>query len=286
MKIINAIKTGILRSVKVWKGGVTVWFFSLLLVSFIAIPMKGVLNAGFGKSMITEKLKAGIDVEVLGDLGANLNSLVSFFSTGFLLLILFGILMNAFLSGGLFDCLRLRSERFSPSDFFRASAKNFWSFLTITLILHIIILLLVILIISIPVAIVSQAEVPTEGAVFKTFIIVLPIFLLLVTILLLVADYARAWQAANIKNEVFKALGFGFSQTFRTFMSSYPLMIFLMIVQVLYGWFVFKILSGLKPVTGGGVFLLFLVSQFMFLIKIMLKVWRYGSVTSLMEVNT
>lgn len=285
MKIISALKTGIFRSVRIWKGVLIVWFLSLLLVSFLAIPMKGALKTGFGKSMITEKLMDGINVEVLGDLGSNLNGLLSFFSSGLLLLILFGILMNSFLSGGLFDSLKPISERFSPSDFFKASSKNFWSFLAITIILNIMILLLIFLIISLPLTIVGQTEVPTEGAVFKTFITVMPIFLLLYTLLLVVADYARAWQAGKERNAIFKAIGFGFSQTFRTFLSSYPLMIILVFVQVLYGWLVFKILSGMEPVSGGGVFLLFLISQFLFFLKILLKVWRYGSVTVLMEEN-
>lgn len=41
----------------------------------------------------------------------------------------------------------------------------------------------------------------------------------------------------------------------------------------------------MKPVTGGGVVLLFILSQLLFFIKILLKGWRYGSVTMLMEIN-
>lgn len=41
----------------------------------------------------------------------------------------------------------------------------------------------------------------------------------------------------------------------------------------------------MKPVTGGGVVLLFILSQLLFFIKILLKGWRYGSVTKLMEIN-
>lgn len=143
--------------------------------------------------MITEKLKGGINVEVLGDLFSNLHGMISFFSTGLFLMILFWILMNAFLSGGLFNSLRASSGRFLPAEFFRASAKNFWSFLSVSLLLSFIILLLAILIISVPLAIVGQADSQAEDALFRTFIIVLPVFLLFLTVLLLVADYARAW---------------------------------------------------------------------------------------------
>ncbi|MFA5818218.1 MAG: hypothetical protein WC854_02945 [Bacteroidales bacterium] len=286
MKLFIALKSAAIRSSKLWKGILIVWFSTLLLVCALAIPMKGALNSGFGRSMITEKLADGINVEVFADLGATLKSLISYFSTGFFLLILTAFLMNTFFSGGLFNSLKGSSGKFSAGEFFRASAKNFWPFLVISLILYIIVLILAILIIAVPVAMVSKADVPSDGAVFKTCIIVVSIFLLLLTILFLVADYARAWQVTKERNACFKAIGFGFSQTFRTFLSSYLLMIILLVVQILYGWLVLSILPGMKPVTGGGVFLLFLLSQFLFFIKILLKAWRYGSVTSLMEQNS
>lgn len=286
MKVFIAIKSAAFRSLKSWKGILIVWFSTLLLVCVLAIPMKGALNSGFGRSMITEKLADGINLEVLADLGATLKSLVSYFTTGFFCVILIGFLMNVFFSGGLFDSMKGSSGKFSAGEFFRASAKNFWPFLVISLILYSIILFLAFVVIGILMSIAGKADIPSEGALFKTGIIVFSIFFLLLTILILVVDYARAWQVTKERNECFKAIGFGFSQTFRTFLSSYPLMIILLILQVLYGLLVFSILPGMKPVTGGGVFLLFLLSQFLFFFRILLKVLRYGSVTSLMEQNS
>jgi len=57
------------------------------------------------------------------------------------------------------------------------------------------------------------------------------------------------------------------------------------IMQVIFGLLVLNLVGLWKPVTGGGVFLLFLVSQFLFIIRIFLRVWRYGGVTNLMELN-
>lgn len=45
------------------------------------------------------------------------------------------------------------------------------------------------------------------------------------------------------------------------------------------------LIPGIRPFTGGGILLLFILSQLLFFIKVMLKAWRYGSVTSLMEQN-
>jgi hypothetical protein len=288
MKIFIAVQSAIMGSLKSWRVLLIMWFVSLLLVSLVVIPMKGALNSDFRTSMITEKFSDGFNIEVFTDLGTNLKSLISYFTAGFFMVIFIGFLLNAFMTGGLFNSLRKTNADFSVVESFRVSAKKFWSFLGISLIINVIgiILLAVVIIFPTAIATLSQGEMPAGSAVFKMIIIVLPVFLLLLTLLLLVADYARAWQVAKEPNNCFRAVGFGFRQTFRTFFSSYLLMILLLIVQFLYGWLVISILPGMRPVTGRGVFLLFILSQFLFFVKILLKAWLYGSVTSLMEQNS
>jgi hypothetical protein len=285
MKILIAIKNALSRSVKSWKALMVIWFTTLLLVTLLAIPIKSVLNSGFGNSMITGKLVNGFNVEVFSDLGIILKSMISYFRSGFLLLILTGFLLNTFFTGGLFNCMKVSSNEFSVGEFFRSSAKKFWPFLVISMIISLIILIMIILTILLPVGFAGKADVPSEIAILKTSMIAISIFFLLLVILLLVADYARAWQVIQEKNRPFNAIGFGFRHTFRTFLLSYPLMIILLLVQLLYSWLIFKILPGMNPGTGGGVFLLFLLSQFLFFVRIFLKACRYGSVTALMELQ-
>ncbi len=283
MKIFSAIKLSAFRSLKTWKGVLIVWLLSLILVSMVALPIKGVFKSGLGNSMITEQLKQGINLEVFTDLGTTFKGLVSFFKTGLFMAIVIGFLLNVFLTGGLFSAIKSSAGKFSVAEFFSASAKNFWSFLVILLIISAIILFLGILIIVIPLVVVGQADGPTEGIMMKTALITFSVFFLLLVVMLLVADYARAWQVLNDKSGYFRAIGFGFKQTFRTFFFSYSLMLILLLFQLLYGWLVLSILPGITPVSGIGVFLLFLLSQLMLIIKIMLKVLRYGSVTTMME---
>jgi hypothetical protein len=286
MKIVTSMNSGFRRSLKSWKGILIIWLFSLLLVSLIAIPMKGALKSGLGNSMITEKLAGGINAEVFADLGANFRSLGSYFWNGILMIILVGFLVNAFLAGGIFGSLREGSGGFSSGNFFRNSAKNFWPFVVILFIIRMIVLIIAILIVIIPIAVVAQNDAVPEGSVFKTAIIMGSVFLLILSFFILVADYARAWQVSRDKSAGFMAIGFGLRQTFRTFASSYILMVTLLIIQILWGLLVLALLSGFRPVTESGIILLFIFSQSLFIIKIFLKVFRYGSVTTMMEVNT
>lgn len=286
MKIINSVRAGIVRSVKAWKGIVIVWFITLITVCLVALPMKGALNAGLGESMITEKLAHGINIEVFADLGSTLSSLSSYFLNGLLMIVLISFITNSFLSGGLFNSLREHSGTFSARKFFLNSARYFWSFMLISLVINLLILLTAFLIIIIPVSIVAHNEASPEGAFFKTFIIAASVFLIVLVWFLVVADYARAWQVNQKRSACLKALSFGFRQTFRTFLSSYSLMVILIFVQLLFGSAVLYVLSGMKPASGAGIVVLFFLSQVFFFTKVMLKACRYGSVTRLMEMSS
>ena len=285
MKILLAIRTGFTRSLKVWKASLIYWAVSFFSVSLIVVPLKAGLKSSLGSSMITEKLVKGIDIDVLGDLGTNLGSLVSYLTAGIVILSMLAVMLNIFLSGGLFDSVKNNSAGFSSENFFRGSANNFWSYSVIALILYLIIVALLVVIVVIPVSVASNAESSPEGLVFRILVICVSAFMLAMTLLFLVADYARAWQASRTQGAGFRALAFGFSQTFRTFSSSFPLMLIMLFLQAIVAWIMIKLIAGIVPVTGGGVFLLIVLSQLIFFLKLFLKVLRYSSITCMMEQN-
>jgi len=285
MKTINALQTGLKRTVKAWKGILIVWFISLAYFALLMVPVHGALKAGFGSSMITEKLLNGINVEVLSDLGPVFNVVSSSFFSGLFLSMLIFIIINAFLSGGLFNSLKDNSSGFSAPEFFRASARYFWPFLVITGIISIVAILLALFIVLLPAGLVAQAEPDSEKVIFLTGIIASVAYIIILLILMLVADYARAWSVAKDSRSCFRGIGFALGRTFERFRSSFLLILIMTIMQVIFGLLVLNLVGLWKPVTGAGVFLLFLVSQFLFIIRILLRVWRYGGVTHLMDLN-
>jgi len=285
MKMLKAIRSGALRSVKAYKGVIVIWFFYMILVSMLTIQTKGALKTGFGKSMITELLQDGINIEVFSDLDTRLESLFSSFSSGLLLVVFMSILMNAFLSGGLFNSLKGSTVNFTVSEFFRSSARYFWSFLGVTLLISGMLIFLGIFIIGLPFGIAFGGDFGPGASTFILMFIGVIIYFITVIILLLVADYSRAWLVAKEKSSCFKALGYGFSTTFRFFLSSFPMMLLLMIVIILFTWVTLRLVSLWNPGTGAGALLLFIVSQLLFFGKLFLKAWRYGSVTALMDKN-
>ena len=283
MTILNPLLSGAVRSIKSIKGILVIWISTVFLVFMLVLPMKSSVRSVLGSSMITEKLTEGINIDVLADFGTNMSTMMSGFRTGLILLIFFGILLNVFFNGGLFTTLRNGEEKYSSSQFFRGAGQNFWPFLVITLIMSLIIFLSGLITFGIPQIIAGAGDSVVEGARYKAAIGGGIAFLVLLPVFLLVVDYARVWQVTSHKSNGFKAIGKGFKQTFKHFFSSYTVMFISIAIQALFGWFVLKFLTGMTPQTGFGLFSFFLLSQFLFIIKILLRVWRYGSVTYLYE---
>jgi len=283
MNVLNPIISGAVRSIKSIKGVLSIWISTLFIVCLVALPLKSSVNSFLGRSMITEKLHDGINIDVLTDLGTNLITIISSLTSGITLLILCGFLLNVFFNGGLFTTLRNNEEKYSSAQFFRSAGTSFWPFLLITAIMSLIILFSILFIFIIALGIASSIDSAPEGARFKATLIAGLISVIILPVFLLVVDYARVWQATSFKSAGFKAIGVGFKQTFKYFFSSYPVMLINMAIQALFGWFVLKFISGFGPHSGAGIFFLFLLSQFLFILKMLLRVWRYGSVTSMFE---
>ena len=283
MKILTSLRSGCSLSLKSWKGVLIIWFSFLILIAVLAVPLRSSVKSSLGNSMITEKLVKGFDIEAFADMGTGLKSLTSFASSGFIFLFLAGFILNAFMSGGLFSSLKKENGRFSSAGFFSAGAENFWSFLIIMVIVSFAVLFVSGILILIPSIISSASESLSEKSVFMIYIAAFVVLMIIKPVFILIADYSRAWKVSNVNGSGFRAIGFGFSQTFRTFGSSYLTMLILLMIQVLFGVAVIMILPGWRPVTGAGIFLLFIISQFLIFVRLLLKNWRYATQVLLTE---
>jgi len=283
MKIINALKSGFLRSAKAWKAALIITMALLFLVSFFTISLKGVLKSSLGSSAVTELLTEEINLDLVSDLSGNLKNYLSSLSSGVFLIIIAGMFFFTFFSGGLFNSLKTDQGKFSVSQFFRASAAYFWPFLGISVIISLIIGFIIFSLGGIIMGIsVAGDAVKISGSGIIGFSSLL-IFAVVLSVFFLVADYARAHYSASAGSTVFKAIGNGFKMTFGSFSSSVSMMFILIIIQVLFMWLMTRLVLAWKPSTGLAVFLMLLATQGLFFIRIFLRSWRYASVISMME---
>jgi hypothetical protein len=286
MSILIALKNGAFRLAKIWKNVLVIWFVMLLLVTAFVSPLKGILDAGLGSSLITEKFSDGIYLEGLLDSGNFFESVLSGLTSGFFTLLIISFLLNAFFTGGLFHILRYDSAEYSVKDFMKACAVNFGSFLLILIVTSIFIFFSMLLITAIPFMFIDSEGSNMDLSIFRASVASFIIYALLMPVMLLISDYSRAWKAVNSNAGIWKAIGKGFSLTFSAFFRSWGLMIILMILNFSYLILIMALLPGLTPDSGWGVFFLFLISQFIYLIRLLLKSYRYSCVSSLMEMMT
>ena len=284
MTIINHILSGAGRSARTWKWIIVSWFVTLLSIALVVYPFRSGIAKMLGSSMITERLQNGFNVEVMANSGTGVALLSSFLTSGILLLIVAGFLMNVFFSGGFFEVLRRKPGDAPARGFFGASASSFWSYLVISILVRLMINLISFLIIGLPLIILSSNG--SSENVVKIIMITGGIFFLILPVFLLITDYARAWQAASPRKDAISALGNGFRYTFRYFFSSWFMMLLIVAIQTLFTVFVLMLISRMRPDTGPGIMLVFILSQILFMVKIYLRTWRYGIITSKFEAHS
>ena len=281
MKLAKAITVGFGRAVRSIKPILIMWIFSVVGISVLILPIKSGIITDIGSSLGTDMIKESFSIDFWTGLDTSM-PLMAGILKGLLYLILIFFFLNVFFNGGLFDALKSNVCGYSLKDFFRTSASNFFSYLSVTLLVMLMIIFAAGLIVGLP-ALIASGGSGGEVGLFKSLKITRVIFLLVLPIFLLVIDYSRAWLAANNKKLIFKSLGYGFKATFGCFMSSYLFMIIIMAVQFGFLFLASKVIS-FNPTGNGGLFVLFLLSQALFIIKLFLRAWRYGGVTTLFTI--
>ncbi|MCA1757750.1 MAG: hypothetical protein LC649_09870 [Bacteroidales bacterium] len=281
MKIIKAITSGFQRSARASKQILVVWLINTLAISLLIVPFRNLLVNEAGNSMAPDLLKGGTDLAYWLDLMPELSGPFTGFMIGLLALIGVVWLLGVFLSGGLFDTLRANSCGVTIGDFFKASAQLFFPYLWVTLMVTGLIIISALLLLAAPAFILQGGGSLNEELVMKISEILRYVFMAVLLIWLLVADYARAWLAAADKKRVFRALGYGFRATFTTFFTSFLFILFAVALQALLTWGGVTLTSGFQPETGGGLFLLFLLTSVLLILRIFMRTFRYGGITSL-----
>lgn len=283
MKIFDSLATGFLRALKAWKG-VLIITISLLIAALLIInPVKRALNLAFGSSIALNEFLQNSSFDILVDLSNNITGLHSIFASGILLLIPAGILFYTFFSGGLFSYLRKDQGRFSVAMFFKESAQYFWPFLGITLLISLMGLFVSLFLTGIIYGISSVAE--SDSVTLQTILNAVSVLVMVVvmSVIFLIADYSRAHCVSDNKPPLFKSIGYGFKSTFGKFFPSFLMMVILIIVQVFFVWLITLLIMSWNPRSGIILFIMFVLSQVLVFVRMLLRSWRYGSVTSLME---
>lgn len=277
MALIRVLKKGAAAAALSYKQLLVIWVVSLIMILFVSVPLRVMLNAVFGNSMAVTRLTDGFDVGLLGDVGKPFAYLLSAAGTGGLLLLLAGFFLYTFFAGGLFASYTTEWGGLKMTAFIRESARNFIPFLKVNLLTLLIITVYTLIVLGIPVGVrmsLAKGAMPEGGSMilfYSIWILGLPLWLF-------VADASRRWIAATGSDKAFKALGAGFRALQKRFWLSYGTVLLILIINAIFVLLSLWYLTCSVPEKGGMVLLFFIVTQIMFVIRLFMKAWRYASV--------
>jgi len=277
MALIRTLSRGAAAAASSYKLIMLMWVVTLVMILFVSVPLKSFLVNIFGNSMTVERFADGFDLGLAGDMGKPFVNLVSAMSLGGLLLLVAGFFLYTFFAGGLFASYATAWGGLKANAFIRESARNFLPFLKIAILMLLITGAWTFIVIGIPIIVAmaaSKDSTPGSNILYLFYVI----WLLGLPVWLFVADASRRWVAATGSGKVFRALGAGFKALAERLWLSYGIVLVILILNIIFIFLSFWFTAWSVPSKGWMIFLFWLATQALFIIRLFMKAWRYASV--------
>ena len=277
MALLRTLSRGAAAAASSYKLIMLMWVVTLVMILFVSVPLKSFLVNIFGNSMTVERFTDGFDLGLAGDMGKPFVNLVSAMSLGGLLLLVAGFFLYTFFAGGLFASYATAWGGLKANAFIRESARNFLPFLKIAILMLLITGAWTFIVIGIPIIVAmaaSKGSTPGSNIMYLFYVI----WLLGLPVWLFVADASRRWVAATGSGKVFRALGAGFRALAERFWLSYGIVLVILILNIIFIFLSLWFTTCSVPSKGWMIFLFFLATQALFIIRLFMKAWRYASV--------
>lgn len=277
MALLRTLSRGAAAAASSYKLIMLMWVVTLVMILFVSVPLKSFLVNIFGNSMTVERFADGFDLGLAGDMGKPFVNLMSAVSLGGLLLLVGGFFLYTFFAGGLFASYATAWGGLKANAFIRESARNFLPFLKIGILISLITGAWTFIVIGIPIIVkmvVSKGS-PSGSNIFYLFY---ALWLLGLPVWLFVADASRRYVAATGSAKVFRALGAGFRALVERFWLSYGIVLVILVLNIIFILLSLWFTTCSVPSKGWMIFLFFLATQAVFIIRLFMKAWRYASV--------
>ena len=248
---------------KSWKMIILLFVVNFLIALLIAYGFRSELLAGFGSSLLPERMMEGFDATVYNDfLRTNPNLMTPFWGQLFWLIVI-SFALNTLFGGGIVKGLQRGAERFSVAEFIADCGTYVLRLLLLVVVAGVglaIIGLVWFFIVNIVYGILSGGA-ATEVPYVTSFLISAVLFLVPMVTLLMIVDYTKVSMVLDDERSPFRALGTGARFVLKNFLATTAwqwFMIFVAIVLILLYWL---IEGNLAMATGFGVFVVFLLQQ-------------------------
>lgn len=262
-----------------------VFYLANFALAFLAaIPVSGFLGNTVGHSLSLKRSVAEFDYLFLNELMNEYTDLIRSILDQSLLFTGLFLLISVFMLGGLLTNLKKEEERFGFSIFLKGCAKYFWRMLRLTTYFLLIQGTVLFVFFSIYAAMnngLSPFEMESEKKLIDSFMILVPIYVLVFTIISMIHDYTKIHTVHQDPTWLFNTFWEGFTIAFKNFRKFF----FLYFLNMLTLFLILAIYYGVKGVFGTEtmftVFLTFLIGQLFIFARIGIKILNLSSATYL-----
>lgn len=248
---------------KSWKMILLFFAADFLLAVVISLGFHSQLAAGFGSSMLPERLMQGFDATVYDDLLRTSSHLLTPFWTQLFWLVLFSFVLNTLFAGGIIRGLSRGPGSFSLADFFTDCGSSFLRLLVLLVASGVAVLLIGVVWFFVCGILYSflTAGAIAEPSYVWAFVIAAIVFIVPMVTLLMMIDYAKVAVVLEDERSVLRALQTGSIFVLKNFFSA-TLWQWIMIVAALLLIVLYWLIEGnLAMATGSGIFVVFLLQQ-------------------------
>lgn len=250
MGIFKILVKGVRITNKNFKIIVYLWIVNLIF-SFIAIaPLSFLINKNLSRSLMGEKLVESLDFLWVGDIIHEFQNITPALLGGYVVILIFYLLLFVFLNGGIIGRLNAFPEKTNMENFFSDCGLYFWRFFKLFLIS----ILGYIIFIGFLFQTISRfIDIFTKNAKTEWSLIIASnlkniIFILIFTVVNMFFDYAKIRLVVNNSKKVLIETGFTISFLLKRFFRAWGLYLLIFLIALIFG-FIYLEISRIIPST-------------------------------------
>ena len=258
-----------------------IYAISLLFAVFGAYPFKMLLEKTVGNSLMVKDIVAGFNYEFINDFNNNYGVALSPIFNQSTIIIIFFLLLMIFFSGGIISVFIENENKRSKEIFWTKSACFFWKIFRLTLLfifIHIFFISCFYNIFYQTVEGFSLFELESDGSISYTLKIILPIYLIVVSLFFMLQDYSKILIVKSKKKWLFQTVFCAFKFIMKNFLRVYCLYMINILLWVIFILINYYLSLTITFNTGIDILFSFLLTQIFVLIRLSLKFINIGSI--------
>jgi len=221
------------------------YVFNFLFAFLLSFPVFKFLEDKLANTLVVDRLYEQFDFTIFNDILNEYGDIVGILTNQSLIATFLFLLLAVFLTGGILQIFKHRTQAFDFDDFWSACSHYFWRILGLTLLFLVLhgVLLFVFKSILDWLTVGGLDRFNSEVEIYKRGMLLLPFYAIIATIIWMIQDYAKVLMIAEDLS-LFRSLREGLRFVFNNFMSTFLLYLINLLVFGLLFYLYWQIPTG------------------------------------------